>query len=125
MSRSVFANNRIKNVLVLGQGITQGLDDTTLTAEKSIQSILLQLGSLHYNGDNSYLFVNGIDIIKFKGKYSENPLCLGNTSKGFSEDNMKKTGLYGTVFGVSVDHKVIAVDDILDIHKYLIKKDGI
>ena len=48
---------------------------------------------LHYNGANSYLFVNGIEIYKFKAKYSEimaSPLCLGNISKDWSTDNKKK-----------------------------------
>ena len=52
--------------------------------------------SWHYNRANSHLFVNGIKIIKFKAKDSEivaTPLCLGNISKDFSADNMKKTGL--------------------------------
>ena len=47
---------------------------------------------LHYNGANSYLFVNGAKIYKFKAKESEinaAPLCLGNISKGFSVDNVK------------------------------------
>ena len=50
--------------------------------------------SLHYNGANSYLFVNGTEIYKFKAKDSEivaTPLCLGSISKDFSADNMKKT----------------------------------
>ena len=49
--------------------------------------------SLHYNGANSYLFVNGTDIIKFKAKVAEiilYSLCLGNISKDWSQDNMKK-----------------------------------
>ena len=49
--------------------------------------------SLHYNRANSYLFVNGEEIIKFKSKNSQivaSPLCLGNISKEFSVDNMKK-----------------------------------
>ena len=81
--------------------------------------------SLHYNGANSYLFVNGTEIIKFKAKYSEivaTPLCLGNISKDFYADNMKKTGLNGYVYDFSVDYDAIAVDEILDIHKYLMKK---
>ena len=80
---------------------------------------------LHYNGDNSYLFVNRKEIIKFKAKDSEvvaYPLCLGNISKDFSVDHMKKTGLNGYVYDFSVDYDAIAVDDILDIHKYLMKK---
>ena len=52
--------------------------------------------SLHYNRAKSYLFVNGTEIIKFKAKDSEivaSPLCLGNISKDWSVDNMKKQGL--------------------------------
>ena len=83
--------------------------------------------SLHYNGANSYLFVNGTEIIKFKAKDSEivaTPLCLGNISKDWSVDNMKKTGFNGYVYDFSVDYDAIAVDDILDIHKYLMKKNN-
>ena len=49
--------------------------------------------TLHYNGANSYLFVNGTEIFKFKAKDSKvvpSPLCLGNISKDWSADNMKK-----------------------------------
>ena len=83
---------------------------------------------MHYNGVNSYLFVNGIEIIKFKAKYSESvaaPLCLENISKDVTVDNIKKTGLNGYVYDFSVDYDAIAVDDILDIHKYLMKKNKI
>ena len=81
--------------------------------------------SLHYNGANSYLFVNGTKIIKFKAKDSEivaTPLCLGNITTDWSVDNMKRTGFIGYVYDFSVDYDAIAVDDILDIHKYLMKK---
>ena len=84
--------------------------------------------SLHYNGVNSYLFVNGTEIYKFKAKDSEivaSPLCLGNISKDFSTDNMKNTELNGYVYDFSVDYDAITVDDILDIHKYLMEKNGI
>ena len=84
--------------------------------------------SLHYNGANSYLFVNGTEIIKFKAKDSEivaTPLYLGNISKDFSVDNMKKIGLNGYIYDFSVDYYAIAVDNKLDIHKYLMKKNNI
>ena len=74
------------------------------------------------------MFVNGVEIIKFKAKDSEiipNVLCLGNTSKGFSASNMKKTGLCGTVYDFSADYGAISVDDILNIHKCLIQKHNI
>ena len=84
--------------------------------------------SFHYNGTNSYLFVNSTVIIKFKAKDSNiiaTPLCLGNISKGWSVDNMKDTGLNGYVYDFSVDYGAISVDDIKDIHKYLMKKNNI
>ena len=84
--------------------------------------------SLHYNGANSYLFVNGKEIHKFKAKDSEivaSPLCLGNILKDWTVDNMKKTGLNGYVYDLSVDYDAIAVDDVLDIQNYLMKKNVI
>ena len=53
------------------------------------------------------------------------PLRLGNISKDWSVDNMKKTGLNGYIYYFGVDYKAITVADILDIRKYLIKKNGI
>ena len=81
--------------------------------------------SLHYNRANSYLFVNGTEIMKFKAKDSEivaKPLCLDNISKDWSTDNVKKTGLTGYVYDFSADYNAIAVDDVKDIHNYLLKK---
>ena len=78
-----------------------------------------------YNVVNSYFIVNGVEIYKFKARDSEtnaSPLCLGNVSKDFSVDNMKNTGLYGYVYGFSIDYDSIDVDDILDVHKYLMVK---
>ena len=74
--------------------------------------------SLHYNGANSYLFVNSTEIIKFKAKDSNiiaTSLCLGNISKNWSVDNMKDTGLNGYVYDFSVDYDANSVDDIKDI----------
>ena len=83
---------------------------------------------MHYNGTNSYLFVNGTKITKFKAKNSEIVaalLCLENISKDWSVDNMKRTGFNGYVYDFSVDYDAVAVDDILDIHKYLMKKNNV
>ena len=71
------------------------------------------------------MFVNGTEIYKFKAKDSEivaSPICLGNISKDWSTDNMKKTGFTGYVYDFIADYDAIAVDDIKDIHKYLMKK---
>ena len=78
---------------------------------------------MHYNGTNNFLFVNATKIYQFKVKDSEMkkyPLLLGNISKDFTANNTKKTGLNGYVFDFSVNYNAIAVDNILDIHKYLI-----
>ena len=100
MSSSAHIDNKKKDILVLGKGPTQGLEHT-LTAEKSY-SINFTLAkkkfclSLHYNVTNSYLFVSGTEIYKFKAKDSEivtTPLCLQNISKDWSVDNMKKLDL--------------------------------
>ena len=80
---------------------------------------------MHYNGTNSYLFVNVTEIYKFKAKDSEivaTQLCLVNISKDWLIDNMKKTGFNGYVYDLSVDYDATDVDDIKDIRKYLMKK---
>ena len=82
---------------------------------------------MHYNRTNSHLFVNGTEIIKFRAKNSEIVpylLCLGNISKDWANDDMKKTGFNGYIYDFSTDYNAIAVSDILDIHKYLMKKNG-
>lgn len=70
----------------------------------------------------SFLFVNGLKNYHFKSKDTERnsyPLCLYKISKGFTVDNMAKTGLYEYAYDFSVDYDSIEVDDVLDIHKYL------
>ena len=132
MSLSSHIDNKLKDILILGKGPTQRLEHT-LTAEKLYPIKFVKENtkfclSLYYNGGNSYLFVVGTEIIKFKAKDSEitaYPLCLGNISKDWSVDNMKKTGLKGYVYDFSVDYDAIAVSDILDIRKYLMKKNEI
>ena len=110
MSLSPHIGRKKKDILILGKGPTQGLGHT-LTAGKlysinfTKESTKVFL-SLHYNGANSYLFVNGIEIIKFKAKDSEitaYPLCLGNMSKDWSVDNMKKTGIEVYIYDFNVN----------------------
>ena len=127
------ANNRKTNILVFGKDFVRGVNGATIYAEKLYSVNFTENNkkiclSWHYNGVNSYLFVNGTEIYKFKAKDSEtvaSPLCLGNISKGVSVDDIKKTGLNGYVYNFSVDYDAIALDDILDIHKYLMENNGI
>ena len=132
MSSSAHVDNKNKDILILGRGPTQGLDEHSLTAEKmySINFTVTRKKSclsLHCNGANSYLFINGTEFHKFKATDSEiaaYPLFFGNVSKGFSVDNMKKTGLRRwCIYDFNVDYDATAAaDDILDIHKCLMKK---
>ena len=127
MTSSVHVYNKNKDIIFLGEGPTQRLDDTTLTAEKKYSINFTENNkknclSLHDNGTNSYLFVNGI-----KAKDHEiaaTPFCLGNISKDWSVDKMKKAGLNGYVSDFAVNYSDTAADDILDIHSYLMKKLG-
>ena len=91
-------DNRKKNILVLSESLTDGLDDTTTTAEtkysanitKSRKKICL---SLPYSAANNFLKINGVQIYQFKTKdfeVNKYPLCLRNISKDFKVDNMKK-----------------------------------
>ena len=92
-----------KDILIVGKEPSQGLEHT-LIAEKiySINFTVIKkefgFGSFHYRGANSYLFVSGIEIIKFNEEDSKiiaSPLCLGNISNDWSTDNMKKAGFTG------------------------------
>ena len=136
MCSSTHINNKKKDILVLGKGPTQGLEHT-LAAEKmySINFTVTKKKfclSLHYNGANSYLFVNGKEIVKFKSKDSEivaSPLCLGNISKDWSADSMKKTGLNGYVYEFCVDYAdfntsppINVAEYLLPVHRYFMLK---
>ena len=102
----------------MGDLFVQGINDTTLYAEKIYSQNFTQSSkkfilSLHYNGDDSYLFVNGTQELKFKAKDDQ-----------MSES--EKTGLYGNIYDFIVDYKpVVRVDSIYDMHKYLMIKHNI
>ena len=97
MSPSVYIDNKNKDILIIHEEPTQGLDDTS-TAEAKYPINFTQprkrfLLWLHCNGSNSFLFVKAIKIYQFKAKTSETKdytLCLGNVSKDFTINNMKK-----------------------------------
>ena len=133
LSSSTHANNKTRSILGLGKDFIQGIGNTAIHAEKNYSTNFTLANkksclSLHYNGDNSYLFVNGKEIINFKAKDSEivpYPLCLGDLSKDFSPPNTAKIGLDGYVYNFSVDYWAIANDKILDIHNYLLKNNNI
>ena len=63
--------------------------------------------------------------LKQKIEIVATPLCVGNISKDWSVANITKTGFNGYVYDFSVDYDSIAVDDIKNIHKYLMKKNDI
>ena len=118
MSSSVHIDNKKKGTLILGKDPVQGLNDTTLTEEKEYSINFTEQQrtfclSLDYNGVNSYLFVNGIEIYKFKAKDSEInvvPLHLCDVSKDFLADYMKKTRLHGCFYDFLVGYGSIDVD---------------
>ena len=135
LSNSVHATNKTQNILILGHGQTQEVNNTTIYAEKvyspnfSAEKKIFCL-ILHFNGDDSYLFVNGKEVTKFKAKKSEikgNQLNLGSisTSANLSSSDIEDSKLYGNFDDFSVDYSAISNDKIQDIHDYLMKKNGI
>ena len=104
MSSSVHFSNKNKDILILGEGPTQGLDDTTLAAKAMYPNNFTQpkkrfVLSLDYNGNNSLSFVNATKIYLFQIKDSvikNYALLLGNMYNiynGFTINNMKKNRL--------------------------------
>ena len=115
MSSSINTANKEKNILILGKGLIQGLGERSLSVKKIYSINFTKINtkfclSLHYNGANSYLFVNGTQIHKFTSKDSEinsYNLCLGNISKDYSAYNTKKTGFNGYIYDFSVDYNPV------------------
>ena len=133
LSNSRHVTNKTRSVLVLGHSLIQKINDATIYAEKmyspnfTVDNKIFCL-SLHYNSDNKYLFINVKEVTKFKVKNSElieYPMCLGGLSKGYKKNSRKDTGLYGNVYDFSISYSAITNDEILDIHKYLMKKNNI
>ena len=133
-SNSSHSTNKTQNIYVLGKDFVQGINNTTIYAEKIYKTNFTEQSkkfvlSLHYNGDNSYLFVNAGQELKFKSSVSyldRNLLCVGNISSDWSSTNGTKTGLYGNVSEFAIDYVPLSgVKTIYDIHRYLMKKHNI
>ena len=134
MSLSIHATNRANHIYVMGDGLTQGIHDTTLYVEKkyfrnftepNVKFVL----SLHYNGDDSYLFVNGRQELKFRCKtdqLNKEKLCIGNLSDQWTASESEKIGLYGNIYDFVVDYEqIVGVNPIYDMHRYLMTEHNI
>ena len=92
---SLVHKNKENNIFIMGDGFVQGINDTTLYAEKLYSQNFTAVNkkfvlSLHYNGDNSYLFINGKQKLKFKAKDDQivkEILCLGNIRDDWTAAN--------------------------------------
>ena len=131
-SNSSYSTNKTQNIYVSGKDFVQGINNTTIYAEKIYKANFAEQSkkfvlSLHYNGDNSYLFVNGSREFKSSVNYLDrNLLCVGNISSDWSLTNGTKTGLYGNVYDFAVDYVPLNSEKtIYDIHRYLMKKRNI
>ena len=114
-SSLLHSNNKADNFYVMGKGFVQGINDMTLYAEKVYSQNFTQPNknfvlSLHYNGDDSCLFVIGKQELKFKCKADElvkEKLCIGKLNNNWSPIEAQKTGLYGNIYDFVVDYKAI------------------
>ena len=85
--------------------------------------------SLHYNSNDSYLFVNGRQELKFKAKMDQlvkEKLCIGNLSDQWTTSESEKTGLYGNIYDFVIDYEeILLLKTIYDMHRYLMIKHDI
>ena len=118
----------------MGDGLMQGINDTTIYVEKNYYRNFTDPGKkfalrLHYNGDNSYLFVNGRQELKFKCKTDQSvkeKICIGNLSDQGTTSESEKTGLYGSIHDFVVDYEqIVGVKTIYGVHRYLMTKQNI
>ena len=118
----------------MGNGFVQGINDMTLYAEKIYSQNFTQPNknfvlSLHYNDNDSYLFINGKQELRFKAKsyhIIKEQLCIGILSNQWTTSESEKTGLYGNIYDFIVDYKRIkSAKFIYDIHRYLMIKHNI
>ena len=126
MSFSKHVNNKANNIYVMGKDYIKKINDNTIYAEKMYYRNFTDPGkkfvlSLHYNGNNSYLYVNGNQELKFKAKRDQ--LVKGNLSDQWTTSESENTGLHGKIYDFVVDYEQIeGTDKILDINRYLISK---
>ena len=130
---SSHTDNRKNNFLLLGEGPNFGINGRLGSTEKKFSIKLSKAStkfcsSFHYNANNSYLFTNGKEIFKFKaGNKNVNfptQFCLGSIFNGFNVTESRDVK-NGYVYDFSVDYNSIDKSDILNIHKYLMKKNNI
>ena len=134
MSFSIHATNRANHIYLMGDGLTQGINDTTLYAEKRYFRNFTEPGSkfvlsLQYNSNDSYLFVNGRQELKFKAKTDQlvkEKLCIGNLSDQWTTSESEKTGFYGNIYDFIVDYEdILLLKTIYDMYRYLMIKHNI
>ena len=136
MKNCSFATNKKHHIYIIGKSFTQGLqyratiysehDYVKVNGSQVNEKLIL---SVHYNGDNSYLFINGVKQFQFKAMSSlnlSNPLIIGNTSTDFPDQNdYKKGALHGDIHDFLVSYQSAEIKKIYDIHRYLMKKHDI
>ena len=131
---SSHSDNRQNNFLILGEGPSYGINGSFISPEKKFSINFIQANtklclSLHYNADNSYLFVHGKEIFKFKTNNKNGNFAteffLGSISNGFSSTESREVYLNGNMYNFSVSYNYFDKFDILNICKYLMTQNNI
>ena len=134
MSFSAHATNKANHIYLMGDGLRQGINDTTIYAERkyfknftepNVKFVL----RLHYNSNDSYLFVNGRQELQFKAEMDQlvkEKLCIVNLSDQWTTTESEKTGLYGNIHDFVIDYEeILLLKTIYDMHRYLMIKHDI
>ena len=120
-SSSSHSDNLKNNFSILSESLTYSINGSLGSPRKKYSINFTKENtqfclSLHYNDDNSYLFVNVI---------FSTPFCLRSISNEFSANESKEVSFNGNVYDFSVDYSSIDKSNILSIHKYLMAKNNI
>ena len=135
MKNPTYATNKEHHIYILGKSFTQGLQySATIYAEHDYVKVNGSqvnkkfILSDHDNGDDSYLFINGVKQFQFKAMSSlnlSNPLIIGNISNNFPSQNYyEKASLHGEIYDFLRSYQSSDIKKY-DIHRYLIKKHDI
>ena len=134
MTNSIHTSNKTDNFYCIGKAQTQGLQNGKTVHDYAAHDYVKTNGSemkkIHvlsvcYNGDNSYIILNGVEQAKSKAMTNlklTNPLVTGNTTEDFRTTESKSTSLRGNIYNVSVDYLNLNFSKLMSVQSYLTKK---
>ena len=132
MTSSTYNSNKTENFYCITKAGTQGLQNgkSVYAEHDNVKTNRSEMKKIHvlsicYNGDNSYIILNGVQPAKFKSMINlnlTNPLVIGNTTEDFTAAESKDTSLRGNIYDLAVDYLNLDLSKLVSAQGYLMKK---